>query len=80
MVELQEPQNFQKLDRLRKDVGKIMRLMEAAKLGRDAIGKVFVMYKDESLGSVMTREELWKLDPEQIGGWTNISELDVFRG
>lgn len=43
----------------------------------DDVGKIFYTYPGAEEGTIISRQEFVKLDPVNVGWWTEISELDV---
>jgi len=55
-------------------IGKLIRKMVFAK---GDIGKFYVMAADGRSGKVMTLDEMYALEIDEIGGWYKIGQLDV---
>lgn len=76
-IEFEEIPQWKQIDMKLMTVGPINKLMKETKITRSDEGKMYVMAKDGKSGQVMTREDLLKLDAENIGGWTHIGVFDV---
>lgn len=58
-------------------IGPINELMKVAKITKEDVKNFFVMDKDGKRGQVMTHEEMYALEIDEIGGWSRISRFDV---
>lgn len=65
------------LDMKMEFMGPIRELMKKEKFTKGDIGKFYVMARDKRSGRVMTYDEMFALDLNEIGGWYNIADIDV---
>jgi hypothetical protein len=68
---------YQKLDKKRDDFGATSKLLEKTNLTEADVGKIFYTDPGKKNGKIVSAEDFLKLDPEDIGGWIAIGELDI---
>jgi len=57
--------------------GKTIKLLKKETVTKEDIGKIFYSNPSKEKGWIVTREEFWKLNPGDIGGWVEIGEFDL---
>ncbi len=75
----QEPplQNWQLLDMKLDSFGSTKRLLREMKICKEDLGKIFYSDPEKKRGTIVSREDFQKMNPDEIGGWTEIGEFDV---
>lgn len=71
------PDNFRLLDQKLDDFGETYRLLKKAKITKSDTGKIFYSNPEKKVGKIASNEDFLKLNPNEVGGWVRISELDV---
>jgi hypothetical protein len=69
--------NWQRLDQKSEVVGKTNQMLKEAKVTKEDVGKIFYSNPEKTEGWIVTNEYFLKIDADNVGGWTRISEFDV---
>ncbi|MFA5184656.1 MAG: hypothetical protein WC456_03990 [Patescibacteria group bacterium] len=69
--------NYRRLDAKLDDFGKTSELLKKTEIIKADIGKIFYSNPGKTTGSVISNEKFLLMDPDTIGGWIRIGELDV---
>lgn len=69
--------HWKKLDKKLDDSGPTNRLLKKAIVTREDIGKIFYTDPTKRIGNIINYEDFLKMNPDDIGGWVRIGELDV---
>ena len=74
-----EPDNFRLLDAKLENFGPTSRLLEKARptLTKDDIGKIFYSDPEKKKGAIVSNKDFLLMNPDDVGGWIRIGELDV---
>ncbi len=58
-------------------LGAVGKLIRAAKISQEDVGKFYVLSADKKSGQIMSHDEMFALEVDEIGGWYRIGEFDV---
>ncbi len=69
--------NYRLLDAKLENFGPTSRLLKQTKISKEDIGKIFYSDPEKKIGFIISNEDFLKMNPDDVGGWIRISELDV---
>jgi len=69
--------NWRKLDAKLDNFGPTNKLIKKAIVTKGDIGKIFYIGPTKQIGNIKSNEDFLKMNPDDVGGWIRIGELDV---
>jgi len=69
--------NWKKLDMKLENFGPTARLLKKAVVTKGDVGKIFYTDPTKQVGTIISNDDFLEINPDDVGGWIRIGELDV---
>jgi len=69
--------NWRELDTKLENFGPTARLLKEAIVTKEDINKIFYTDPTKQTGNIISNKDFLKMNPDDVGGWIRIGELDV---